>query len=306
MGEKQDVVLLPSTDGHARARARARRRAARGQRTWLNLRSRRSRRSLSTRRSCWQARRQERIQPSPPAPAQPAENAAASIDALQARLASARESKRSPVGFEQAKAADSGRLPDANVSEALQRVQGITMSRQSAIADVDSYYAEGRDRFKDFDSNPIHRVAEAPVSTFSADVDTASYSFVRGQLNGGVLPQKDAVRAEEMVNYFDYDWPAASSRLDPLKPTIVVGDSPWSQGRKLVHIGIKGYEIDPDQTPDANLVLLIDVSGSMNEPNKLPLWCGPWRCCSTASSRPTPWVSWFMPGQLARCSSPRP
>jgi len=117
----------------------------------------------------------------------------------------------------------------------------------------------------------VRSVADEPVSTLSADVDTASYSFVRARINEGGLPQKDAVRAEEMVNYFDYAWPAADSRSVPFKPTVVVSDSPWSKDRKLVHIGIKGYEVDRDETPPANLVLLLDVSGSMNEPNKLPL-----------------------------------
>jgi Ca-activated chloride channel family protein len=135
------------------------------------------------------------------------------------------------------------------------------------IAPVD----EGRDKFEQFDASPVKQVARDPVSTFSADVDTASYSFVRRQLNAGLLPQKDAVRVEEMVNYFDYAWPAADSPKAPFKPTVVVSDSPWGKGRKLLHIGIKGYEIARDQAPDANLVLLLDVSGSMDSPDKLPL-----------------------------------
>jgi Ca-activated chloride channel family protein len=94
---------------------------------------------------------------------------------------------------------------------------------------------------------------------------------VRRQLNAGLLPQKDAVRVEEMVNYFDYAWPAADSAKVPFKPTVVVSDSPWGKGRKLIHIGIKGYEIAREQAPDANLVLLLDVSGSMDSPDKLPL-----------------------------------
>ena len=130
---------------------------------------------------------------------------------------------------------------------------------------------EGRDKFQQFDVNPVKQVADEPVSTFSADVDTASYSFVRRQLNSGRLPQKDSVRVEEMINYFDYAWPAASSAKTPFKPTVVVSDSPWGKGRKLVHIGIKGYEIPRDDAPGANLVLLLDVSGSMDSPDKLPL-----------------------------------
>jgi Ca-activated chloride channel family protein len=92
---------------------------------------------------------------------------------------------------------------------------------------------EGRDQFEKFLVNPVKQVADEPVSTFSADVDTASYSFVRRQLNSGRLPQKDSVRVEEMINYFDYAWPAASSAKAPFKPTVVVSDSPWGKGRKL-------------------------------------------------------------------------
>jgi len=133
--------------------------------------------------------------------------------------------------------------------------------------------AEGRDKFEHFDLNAVKRPAieGEQVSTFSADVDTASYSFVRKQLNQGVLPQKDAVRAEEMINYFDYAWPAAESRERPFQPTVVVSDSPWGKGRKLIHIGIKGYELPAHERPDANLVMLIDVSGSMQDFDKLPL-----------------------------------
>jgi Ca-activated chloride channel homolog len=130
---------------------------------------------------------------------------------------------------------------------------------------------EGRDKFQQFDVNPVKQVADEPVSTFSADVDTASYSFIRRQLNSGRLPQKDSVRVEEMINYFDYAWPAANSAKSPFKPTVVVSDSPWGKGRKLVHIGIKGYELSRDDAPGANLVLLLDVSGSMDSPDKLPL-----------------------------------
>ncbi|HEU5137966.1 MAG TPA: von Willebrand factor type A domain-containing protein [Steroidobacteraceae bacterium] len=130
---------------------------------------------------------------------------------------------------------------------------------------------EGRDKFQQFDVNPVKQVADEPVSTFSADVDTASYSFMRRQLSSGRLPQKDSVRVEEMINYFDYAWPAATSAKSPFRPTVVVSDSPWGKGRKLVHIGIKGYEVPRDNAPGANLVLLLDVSGSMDSPDKLPL-----------------------------------
>jgi Ca-activated chloride channel family protein len=141
----------------------------------------------------------------------------------------------------------------------------------SAPAPQPTVSDEGRDKFQHFDTNPVKRVKDEPVSTFSVDVDTASYSFVRRQLNAGVLPQPDAVRVEEMINYFDYAWPAAESRDEPFKPTVAVSDSPWGEGKKLIHIGIKGYELPVQQQPDVNLVLLLDVSGSMDSPDKLPL-----------------------------------
>ncbi len=134
-----------------------------------------------------------------------------------------------------------------------------------------AYQEVGRDRFSDIETSPVKRVAEAPVSTFSVDVDTASYSFVRRQLKQGVLPQKDAVRLEEMVNYFDYQYPLPASREEPFKATVSVSDSPWKAGNKLLHIGIRGYELPRSERPASNLVFLLDVSGSMDAPDKLPL-----------------------------------
>jgi Ca-activated chloride channel homolog len=134
-----------------------------------------------------------------------------------------------------------------------------------------SHYDRDRDRFEHVTINPVHLVSAAPVSTFSIDVDTASYSFVRRQLNQGLLPPKDAVRVEEMINYFDYDYPLPTNSEKPFKATVNVVDSPWRKGNKLVHIGIGGYELPADRRPDSNLVFLLDVSGSMNSPDKLPL-----------------------------------
>ncbi len=133
------------------------------------------------------------------------------------------------------------------------------------------YEAVGRDRFANVQENTIKRVADEPVSTFSIDVDTASYAFVRRMLNRGVLPQKNAVRVEELINYFDYDYPLAATRERPFRPTISVIPSPWKAGNKLIHIGIKGYDLAAGETPGSNLVFLLDVSGSMNAPDKLPL-----------------------------------
>lgn len=130
---------------------------------------------------------------------------------------------------------------------------------------------QNRDKFSTQEENPVKRTADEPVSTFSVDVDTASYSFVRRQLNHGLLPTKDAVRPEEMVNYFDYAYPTPQNREQPFLPSISVSDSPWGEGKKLLHIGIKGYDVSGQKTPKTNLVFLLDVSGSMNSPDKLPL-----------------------------------
>ena len=119
--------------------------------------------------------------------------------------------------------------------------------------------------------NAFKVAREEPVSTFSIDVDTASYSWVRASLNQNVLPQPAAVRTEEMVNYFPYDYAAPASTAQPFSTNVAVMPSPWSPGRELVRIGIRGYDIHRATRPRANLVFLIDTSGSMQEPNKLPL-----------------------------------
>ncbi|MDY0008467.1 MAG: VWA domain-containing protein [Bdellovibrionales bacterium] len=134
---------------------------------------------------------------------------------------------------------------------------------------VHHYQEQGRDQFQSFEENSIKNVKAEPVSTFSIDVDTSSYSFVRRALNSGVLPQKNAIRIEEMINYFDYDYAVPEQGGHPFQPTVAVYDSPWRSGNKLVHIGIKGYEVQ--QKPQSNLVFLIDTSGSMYSPDKLPL-----------------------------------
>jgi secreted protein with Ig-like and vWFA domain len=129
----------------------------------------------------------------------------------------------------------------------------------------------GRDQFENVTPNPVKLVSEEPVSTFSIDVDTASYAFVRRALNNGYLPQKDAVRIEEMINYFDYEYPLPKDRDVPFKPTVAVFPTPWNKDTKLLHIGIKGYDMVAEKKPRSNLVFLIDVSGSMASQDKLPL-----------------------------------
>ena len=133
------------------------------------------------------------------------------------------------------------------------------------------YHDQGRDKFTSVDENVFKIVREVPVSTFSIDVDTASYSWVRASLNRNVLPQPDSVRSEELINYFPYDYAPPKSTAEPFSTNIAVLPSPWSPARKLVRIGIKGYSVSRRARPHANLVFLIDTSGSMQEPNKLPL-----------------------------------
>lgn len=120
------------------------------------------------------------------------------------------------------------------------------------------------------DENPFLAAAENPLSTFSIDVDTASYSVVRRFLNQGQSPPKDAVRIEELVNYFSYDYKPPEGDL-PFAAHVEVAPCPWNPEHRLARIGIKGREIQRKQRPASNLVFLLDVSGSMDEPNKLPL-----------------------------------
>lgn len=124
--------------------------------------------------------------------------------------------------------------------------------------------------FANADDNPLKVTAEAPVSTFSIDVDTASYAVVRSSLLAGMLPPRDAVRVEEMVNYFPYAYPAPDGEV-PFRPTVTVMPTPWNAGTELVHIAIRGEMPAVAARPPLNLVLLIDTSGSMQDANKLPL-----------------------------------
>ena len=140
-----------------------------------------------------------------------------------------------------------------------------TSFRLPSTADVD------RERYPDGDPHPVKLVSEAPISTFSVDVDTASYAVARRFLHDGTMPPSDAVRVEELVNYFDYDYPLPDDRDAPFFISTTVLPTPWNADTQLIHIGLKGYDIVPEQAPRANLVFLLDVSGSMSTPDKLPL-----------------------------------
>ena len=129
----------------------------------------------------------------------------------------------------------------------------------------------GRDKFANAPENAFKAAREAPVSTFSIDVDTASYAFVRAQLNRNVLPPPASVRTEELINYFPYSYDAPVSASEPFRANVAVFPNPWAEGRKLMRVGIKGYALQQTNRPRANLVFLIDTSGSMQPQNRLPL-----------------------------------
>jgi len=124
--------------------------------------------------------------------------------------------------------------------------------------------------FDTIDENPFVKAADAPLSTFSIDVDTASYAFVRRMLSTGVLPPKDAVRIEELLNYFRYDYPNPIGNA-PFSVTTEVARCPWNAKHLLAHIGLQAQRLDRRDTPPRNLVFLLDVSGSMEPADKLPL-----------------------------------
>ncbi len=128
-----------------------------------------------------------------------------------------------------------------------------------------------RENYAHMEQNRVKLVADESVSTFSIDVDTGSYANVRRFLNQGRMPPQDAVRIEEMINYFDYDYQGPSSRKQPFRVTTEMAPAPWNTDKQLLHIGIKGYDVDKQKLPASNLVFLLDVSGSMMSDNKLGL-----------------------------------
>ena len=127
------------------------------------------------------------------------------------------------------------------------------------------------EKYAERDDNPVQRTSEQPLSTFSIDVDTGSYANVRRMLSDGQRPPADAVRAEEFINYFDYGHAAPASLATPFRVSTELAPAPWNTQRQLLMIGIKGFDVPKKTLPPANLVFLIDTSGSMDSPDKLPL-----------------------------------
>ncbi len=183
-------------------------------------------------------------------------------DALLSELPQIQAEQRAPLGV-----APPAPVADGRARAAIGGVVGnyAQTTPQPMPGDID------RENYEDVETNPVRMVSTDPVSTFSIDVDTASYSNVRRLLTSGRLPPQDAVRTEELINYFRYDYPLPQSRQQPFSTNVTVAPSPWAEGRQLVHIGLQGYNIVPRERPPLNLTLLLDVSGSMAAENKLPL-----------------------------------
>ena len=143
-----------------------------------------------------------------------------------------------------------------------------------ALPEADGFAASplpDSEAYANADPNPVRITAEDPVSTFSIDTDTASWPVIRSSLAAGTLPPREAVRIEEMVNYFPYDYPAPEPGAAPFRASVSLSPTPWNPGTRLLRIGLQGALPAVADRPALNLVFLIDTSGSMDDPKKLPL-----------------------------------
>lgn len=160
--------------------------------------------------------------------------------------------------------------PMARQSQNMAAPVGGAVPQRMVVAPTYQDVQPSGDTFTRFEEQRLKVAAEEPVSTFSLDVDTASYAYARRMLEDGYVPERDALRIEELINYFPYDYPAAESASVPFQPTISVYPTPWNDKTQILQIGIKGFEPVLADTK-SNLVFLIDTSGSMDAPDKLPL-----------------------------------
>jgi Ca-activated chloride channel family protein len=164
------------------------------------------------------------------------------------------------------------RLPAPARADSMQLAEEARLGSVAGLSQIHLLSAPvDRERYAEIIDNAVKSVADDPVSTFSIDVDTGAYALVRRFLNQGLLPASDAVRIEELINYFDYAYPQPENRAQPFSITTEISKTPWNARSHLLHIGIKGREVCAEERPATNLVFLIDVSGSMNSPDKLPL-----------------------------------
>ena len=204
--------------------------------------------------------------------------------AIQSSGAMQRRLNQVPVAKVEGKAKD-----DLSINTAMSPAKSRTVERTRPAAEMvaglnspSGYYplrnsirlpSEPLDRenYAHINTNPVKLVSEHPVSTFSIDVDTGAYANVRRFLNQGRIPPKDAVRIEEMINYFSYHYPAPENTKQPFRVTTELAPTPWNPKTRLLQIGIQGYKLPRNALPPSNLVFLLDVSGSMQSPNKLGL-----------------------------------
>ncbi len=157
-------------------------------------------------------------------------------------------------------------------AELRQSIRSVAEAHVSPWApDAPSPRRPNTEAFANEDASPVKVTSEEPVSTFSIDVDTASYSVVRSSLTNGYLPAAESVRIEELINYFPYAYAPPEGSGAPFRPTVTVSGTPWNPDTLLMHIGIQGRQPATDDRPPLNLVFLVDTSGSMDRPNKLPL-----------------------------------
>jgi Ca-activated chloride channel family protein len=177
------------------------------------------------------------------------------------RLRSEQAKAAAPAGYAYAPA--SPPPPPAPAAMMYYRATNVALPPQAPPVNTEKYTAR--------DDNPVHRTLDEPVSTFSVDVDTGSYSNVRRMLREGQRPPADAVRAEEFINYFRYGHAVPTDRSRPFAVTTELAPAPWNAKRQLLMVGIKGYDVPKATLPPSNLVFLLDTSGSMESPDKLPL-----------------------------------
>ncbi|MGL6210680.1 MAG: vWA domain-containing protein [Paracoccaceae bacterium] len=212
--------------------------------------------------------------PLPPAPLNtelPAVEAASAEEAtMQDAVVAPQTAPTAAPAQARLKQAPAGAAPLAESAQ----MDGLAAAAPASMdAEADFTLAQPTDpnteAFATEDPNPVKITAEAPVSTFSIDTDTASYAVIRSSLNAGQLPDPAAVRVEEMVNYFPYAYPAPET--EPFAASIATMPTPWNEGTQLVRIALQGQLPAITDRPALNLVFLIDTSGSMDEPNKLPL-----------------------------------
>ncbi len=249
--------------------------------------------------------RSERTPPSvavaaaaPPAPPAPAAEPAAVLPAARSRKAGFSETiaaldaqrERLRVALESLPASADATMAEieranrgqAGEAEIAVRAEAMTVAAELSL--VPGFAPSGRspadftlpqqpntEAFANEPASPVKVASEEPVSTFSIDVDTASYSVVRSSLMNGYLAAAESVRIEELVNYFPYAYPPPEANGTPFRPTVTVAETPWNEDTLLMTVGIQGRLPATDERPPLNLVFLIDTSGSMNGPSKLPL-----------------------------------